>query len=45
MIDFYAYLRGGEDKSQALRNAALQVKKGRSHPYFWGSFISLGDPQ
>jgi CHAT domain-containing protein/Tfp pilus assembly protein PilF len=50
MGEFYERLKRGEGKSEALRNACLaakgarQASKGASHPFFWGAFISAGEP-
>jgi len=45
MVDFYTRLRRGEGRGEALRNAELTIMKtvGREHPYFWASFIEVGD--
>jgi CHAT domain-containing protein/Tfp pilus assembly protein PilF len=45
MVDFYKRLQKGEGRGEALRNAQLSMMKsvGRSHPYFWASFIQIGD--
>jgi len=50
MIDYYGRLKKGESKSDALRNARLAMMKSRrkklgaAHPFFWASFISVGEP-
>lgn len=48
MIDFYKYLRKGENKSEALRHAKLNYLKENSsgklsHPYFWSGFVVNGN--
>jgi CHAT domain-containing protein len=49
MTLFYRNLKGGDRKSAALRNAALAMikerreKHGAAHPFFWASFISVGE--
>jgi hypothetical protein len=47
MNDFYKNLKSGETKSEALRNAKLNYLKSHSlseaSPYYWSSFILLGD--
>jgi len=45
MVDFYTRLKQGEGKGEALRNAQLNMMRsaGRAHPYFWASFIEIGD--
>ena len=50
MTDYYQRMKNGESKSEALRNAKLAMMKSRrketgsSHPFFWASFISVGEP-
>jgi CHAT domain-containing protein/Flp pilus assembly protein TadD len=45
MVDFYTRLKRGEGKGEALRNAQLVMMKspGHEHPYYWASFIEIGD--
>ena len=45
MVDFYTRLKQGEGKGEALRNAQLNMLRsaGCAHPYFWASFIEIGD--
>ena len=45
MVDFYTRLKNGEGKGEALRNAQLTMMRSaeRAHPYFWASFIEIGD--
>lgn len=47
MIQFYKYLREGQTKSEALRNAKLlylQTKdKIHAHPFYWGAFVQYGN--
>lgn len=55
MKQYYAHLKSGQDKLSALRLAQLEVMKTRgwddevelpvdySHPYFWASFILVGE--
>jgi len=49
MRDFYIELKKGKTKANSLRNAKLKylqtAKKPNRHPFFWGSFIPLGDMQ
>lgn len=44
---FYEYLKEGLDKDEALHKAKLDflqsADSNTSHPYFWGSFIVIGD--
>ena len=45
MIEYYARLRAGDGRGDALRQAKLAVLK-RSrlrHPYYWAAFIQSGD--
>jgi len=50
MDDFYKNWSSGQTKKKALRQAALKVLKdcrakyGCAHPYLWGGFVLLGDP-
>ncbi len=50
MIDYYRSLMEGSSKSDALRNASIKMihkrrsEKGAAHPFFWGAFISAGEP-
>jgi hypothetical protein len=45
MVDFYTRLQRGEGRGEALRNAELTIMRtaARAHPYFWASFIEVGD--
>jgi CHAT domain-containing protein len=51
MAEFYAGVRGGRGKLAALRDAQLRMiqqrraQTGAAHPWFWGGFVLLGDPQ
>jgi len=44
MVDFYQALRRGEGRSEALRNAQLNLLRDPkwSHPAYWASFIQSG---
>ena len=48
MLEFYRLLAKGEDKAIALHKAQLTIIKerrkagGAAHPYYWGSFIYVG---
>jgi len=49
MQQFYRNLKAGKDKASAMQDAELQMmherrKNGAAHPFFWASFIFLGDP-
>lgn len=45
MISYYQYLKRGTGRSDALRRVRLEMLKrpGRSHPFYWASFIQSGD--
>jgi CHAT domain-containing protein/Tfp pilus assembly protein PilF len=47
MTLFYKYLKKGKRKDEALRLAKLefldQADMLKSHPYFWGGYVSIGD--
>ncbi|MFN2493166.1 MAG: CHAT domain-containing protein [Pyrinomonadaceae bacterium] len=45
MVDYYTRLQKGEGRGEALRNGQLSMLKSpnRNHPYYWASFIQLGD--
>jgi CHAT domain-containing protein/predicted LPLAT superfamily acyltransferase len=50
MGDFYSRLRGRggakvEAEAVALREAMLEMRKERGHPYYWAPFILVGDWQ
>jgi len=44
MVDFYQALRRGEGRSEALRQAQLNLLRDPklSHPAYWASFIQSG---
>ncbi|MBM3748797.1 MAG: CHAT domain-containing protein, partial [Acidobacteria bacterium] len=46
MRDFYRRLRGKDGRkvaAVALREAMLELRKQREHPYYWAPFILVGD--
>ncbi len=47
MIDYYSRLQKDEGRADALRNVQLTLLKnrklGRSHPFYWASFIQSGE--
>jgi len=49
MISFYKYLLKGFRKDEALRMARIDfldnVDMLRSHPYFWGAYVCIGNPE
>jgi len=45
MIAFYARLKSGQAKSEALRAAKLDaIRRGFAHPFYWAGFVLQGDP-
>ena len=44
MKDFYAELRQGENKAQALRKAMLQTQEKYPDPINWAAFVLVGNP-
>lgn len=51
LIEFYCRLNNGQNKDKALRHAKLKLIKMAktekhfelAHPYFWSSFVNIGD--
>lgn len=44
MTNFHRQLQTAPNKSEALRRAALEIRQnGAAHPFYWASFILLGD--
>ena len=45
MVEYYARLKAGEGRSQALRSVQLKMlkKPKRHHPFYWASFIQSGE--
>ena len=47
MVDFYERLKNGKDKATALHEAKLQYLQQAdalsANPFFWGSFVFIGD--
>jgi len=50
MQGFYENWLSGESKSGSLRKSALNIilerrkSKSSTHPFYWGGFVLLGDP-
>ena len=50
MTGYYKNLKSGKKKSESLREAAIKMienrrkETGAAHPFFWGAFISVGEP-
>ena len=49
MTSFYRYMKKGKKKDEALRLAKLDFLESadmlKSHPYFWGGYVVIGDAQ
>lgn len=49
MVHFYKNLKQGMNKSEAIRQAKLQYMEDNpgitSHPFFWSTFVAIGDMQ
>ena len=51
MTDFYRALASGKSKIEALSEAQnsartrRQSTHGAAHPFYWGSFVLVGDPE
>jgi len=45
MVEYYENLNAGKGRSEALQKAQLKMLTGsdRAHPYYWASFIPIGD--
>jgi len=47
MTQFYKYLKEGQTKDKALRNAKLMylqtADKAHAHPFYWGAFVQFGN--
>ena len=52
MVAYYQRLKGGEGRSEALRQTQLEILAGRmeamseekyQHPYYWAGFIASGN--
>jgi CHAT domain-containing protein len=44
MVAFYTHLKAGLSKAEALRYAEMDVRKQHPNPYYWASFVLMGDP-
>lgn len=42
MTQYYKNLLKGQGRGQAMREAALGLRKKKPHPYFWAPFIAIG---
>lgn len=43
MRTFYQFLRSGQERGDALRQAQLDIRSTHPHPYYWASFILTGE--
>ena len=45
MVEYYKRLEAGEERAEALRQVQIKMlrSKDRNHPFFWASFIPVGD--
>ncbi|MDD5771892.1 MAG: HEAT repeat domain-containing protein [bacterium] len=44
MIEFYKRMSDGKSKAVALREAKLKIKEKNPNPFYWGGFVSIGNP-
>ncbi|MCR4402009.1 MAG: CHAT domain-containing tetratricopeptide repeat protein [Firmicutes bacterium] len=44
-VEFYRSLLAGRTKPEALRSAAMRMRRRAPHPYYWAPFVVLGDPR
>lgn len=44
MVNFYDRVLAGEPRSEALREAQLDMRERYDDPYYWAAFICHGDP-
>jgi CHAT domain-containing protein len=44
MTAFYDRLTGGQFPAEALRQAQVQVRQKKAHPYYWAGFQVFGEP-
>ncbi|MGA2101688.1 MAG: CHAT domain-containing tetratricopeptide repeat protein, partial [Candidatus Sulfotelmatobacter sp.] len=42
MSTFYERLDNSQSKAQAVRDAALHLRKSHTHPYYWAPFVLVG---
>ncbi len=42
MSSFYRRMGESENKAQAVRDAALELRKSLAHPYYWAPFVLVG---
>ena len=44
MTDFYQLMEQGRTKSEALKQAKLNMKAKKDNPFYWGAFVMVGNP-
>ena len=44
MLNFYQHLKDGATVSESLRLAQMMIRQQHEHPFYWGAFICVGDP-
>jgi CHAT domain-containing protein len=44
MTAFYDRLKGGQFPAEALRQAQMEVRQKKAHPYYWAGFQVFGQP-
>lgn len=44
MTRFYSLMAEGKSKTEALRQAKLELMKKKPNPFYWGAFILVGNP-
>jgi CHAT domain-containing protein len=44
MTEFYTLLAQGKTKTDALRQAKLDIMKNNPNPFYWGAFVLTGSP-
>jgi CHAT domain-containing protein len=42
MHDFYRFYSALPNKANALRQAVLNLRQRRPHPYYWAAFVLVG---
>ena len=45
MTEFYTLISEGKSKSDALRQAKLDMMKKKKNPFYWGAFVLTGKPE
>jgi tetratricopeptide (TPR) repeat protein len=45
MTRFYTLMAEGKTKAEALRQAKMDMMKGKGNPFYWGAFVLVGKPE